>query len=76
MLIISNVEAIIVGIWTCFLTLVLTLYCRSALKFREERFQYNNTNYIGRVKSFTAGVCVEQALKMQCKREGWKQQAS
>lgn len=64
MRIISNVNAIVVGIWTCFLTLVLTLYCHSALTFTEEHFLYDNTNYIGRVKSITAGVCVEQALKM------------
>ena len=65
MYVISNVDAVVVGIWTCFLTLVLTLCCHSALTFTEEHFQYNNTNYRGRVKSVTAGVCVEQALKMR-----------
>lgn len=48
------------GIWTCFLMLVLTLYCDRAITFTEEHFQYSN--YIGIVKSVTAVVCVEQAL--------------
>lgn len=53
-------NAVVVGIWTCFLLLVLTLYCERALTFTEEHFQYNN--YIGIVKSVTAGACAEQAL--------------
>lgn len=65
MYIISDADAVVVGTWACFPMLVLALYCHSALTCTEEHFRYNNTNYTGRVKSVTAALCGEQALKMR-----------